>query len=623
MQHMARHLVGVLLLVVPVVLAGDAAAQVRAVGFQTEETVEAPEGLLHGTVVDEAGDPLAQVLVSAMGMTTVFAVTNDEGRFVFRGLPFGAYLVRAHLKGYSPATAREVEVTATGRALTNFELTPHAADDAEAPEVLAAGLAPQAGDAGPREAKPTAEDAERAWRLRHLRRSILKDEGPTAIVAGGQPAGEQWMDVGRMMAAPARLAAALFSDPAVNAEINILTSTSFSRPQDLFSGDAGLPRGVTYVALQVPDADAVWSVQGAMTQGDLASWILAGSYASTTEGPHGFEVGMSYAMQRYAGGNTDALASMGDGSRNSGAVYAFDRWALGSRAEFEYGARFAAYDYVASSRGLWSPHASIAVTPFAGDTLRVRATVLHDHVAPGASEFLPPSSGLLLPPERTFSSLDPSADFVPEQVNHVEVSVEREVPGAVLVGVRAFRQDVSDQIVTLFGLDGPGDRPVVGHYYVGSMGDVDARGVGVRVSRALAVGLTGTVDYTVTDAVWTASGSPAVALALVRPGEERVHDLTTSIEGEVPVTATRVFFVYTLNTGLATLDSETGARTGRRFDLRVNQGLPFLDFTSAQWEMLVAVRNLFHDGGTRASVLDEVFVVSPPKQIVGGLTVRF
>jgi hypothetical protein len=332
---------------------------------------------------------------------------------------------------------------------------------------------------------------------------------------------------------------------------------------------------------------------------------------------------MSYAMQRYAGGNADALASMGEGSRDSGAVYAVDRWTLGSRAEVQYGARFEAYDYIASSRGLWSPHASIAVAPFAGDTLRVRATVLRDNVAPGASEFLPPSSGLLLPPERTFSAVDPAAEFVSEQVTHVEVGVEREMAGAVLVGVRAFRQQVSNQIVTLFGLDGPGDRPAVGHYYVGTAGDVDARGVGVRVSRALAVGLTGTVDYTVTDAVWAAGAAPAMALAMGRPGDERIHDLTTSVEGEVPVTATRVFFVYTVNTGLATLDTETGARTGRRFDLRVNQGLPFLDFTSAQWEMLVAVRNLFHDAGTQASVLDEVFVVSPPKQIVGGLTVRF
>jgi hypothetical protein len=619
---MTRHLVGVLLLAWPVVLAGDATAQVRAVAFQAEETVEASDGLLHGTVVDAAGEPLPQVLVSAMGMTTAFAVTNEMGRFVFRGLPLGTYLVRAHLKGYTPATAREVELIAGGRGVTNFQLSPHESDDADAPEVLAAGLGPATGAAGRSEAKPTPEEAERAWRLRHLRRSILKDEGPTAIAAGGT-FDDQWLDVGRMMAAPARLAASLFSDPAVNAEINILTSTAFSRPQDMFSGNGGLPRGVAYVALEVPDADAVWSVQGAMTQGDLASWILAGSYASAADGPHHFQVGMSYAMQRYAGGNADALASMGDGNRDSGAVSVTDRWSLGSRAELEYGARFAAYDYIASARGLWSPHASLAVMPFAGDTLRVRATVARDHVAPGASEFLPPSSGLLLPPDRTFSSLDPAADFVPEQVNHFEVAVEREMAGAVLVGVRAFRQDVSDQIVTMFGLDGPGDRPAVGHYYVATAGDVAARGVGLSVSRELAAGLTGTVDYTMTDAVWTPGETPALAAALGRPGEERIHELTTSVAGEMPVTATRILFVYTLNTGLATLDGDAGVRTGRRFDLRVNQGLPFLNFTSAQWEMLVAVRNLFHDAGTQASVLDEVFVVSPPKQIVGGLTVRF
>jgi hypothetical protein len=53
--------------------------------------------------------------------------------------------------------------------------------------------------------------------------------------------------------------------------------------------------------------------------------------------------------------------------------------------------------------------------------------------------------------------------------------------------------------------------------------------------------------------------------------------------------------------------------------VQVNQALPFL----RNWEMLVAVSNLFHDDATTASVYDEALVVNPPKRVLGGVTVRF
>jgi hypothetical protein len=60
-----------------------------------------------------------------------------------------------------------------------------------------------------------------------------------------------------------------------------------------------------------------------------------------------------------------------------------------------------------------------------------------------------------------------------------------------------------------------------------------------------------------------------------------------------------------------------------RFDVQVRQALPFLNFTSAKWEMLVAVRNFFRETSGQESVYDELLVVNPPKRIVGGVTMRF
>ncbi|MDO8794361.1 MAG: hypothetical protein Q7J25_07060, partial [Vicinamibacterales bacterium] len=108
----------------------------------------------------------------------------------------------------------------------------------------------------------------------------------------------------------------------------------------------------------------------------------------------------------------------------------------------------------------------------------------------------------------------------------------------------------------------------------------------------------------------------------VRSSDERIHDVTTSLEAEVPLSATRVVVLYKLNNAFVSGDAE---RPGfdARFDLQVNQALPFMNFRTSQWEMLVGVRNLFHESLANASVYDELLVVRPPKRIVGGLTVKF
>jgi hypothetical protein len=197
-----------------------------------------------------------------------------------------------------------------------------------------------------------------------------------------------------------------------------------------------------------------------------------------------------------------------------------------------------------------------------------------------------------------------------------------------VTGARVFRQTVDDQLVTLFGVVMPGGASsTLGHYYVASAGDIDARGWGVSVSRTLPARVRASVDYTNAQSHWLHNSPDAGALALVamsilREDAERVHDLTTSIESTLPLTDTRLFAVYKINSGYA--DAEAGATgVGARFDVQVNQSLPFLNFSGGQWEMLVAVRSLFRDDLLDASVYDELLVMRAPKRVVGGVTVRF
>jgi len=105
---------------------------------------------------------------------------------------------------------------------------------------------------------------------------------------------------------------------------------------------------------------------------------------------------------------------------------------------------------------------------------------------------------------------------------------------------------------------------------------------------------------------------------------ERVHDMTASVESVIAPSSTRFFVLYKLNTGVATAnDAPASALRNGRFNVQVRQALPFLNFMHANWEMLVAVSNLFRDEAVDASVYDELFVVQPPKRILGGVTVRF
>jgi hypothetical protein len=580
-------------------------------------------------VLDERGEPLAGAVVSAVGASSVFAVSDEDGTFVLRNLPVGPYLLRAHLKGYVPTRGRLIEVNAPTQSLAAISLSRRGSDTEPAaePRILEAGVsglaAPTSGEAAA-PAEDEHDHSEVAWRLRHARRSILK-EAEAALPYAGDGRDDGPIDgLGRAVGSSARFASAWFADLSLDGQINLLTRTSFDRPMDLLSLD-GAPRGVTYLALSAPTVGGEWSMRGAMTQGDLSSWILSGAYRRNP-GPHRYETGLSYGTQRYVGGNADALAAVSSGGRNVGAVYAYDRWTVSPQVELTYGGKYARYDYL-TDRGLLSPSASMTLAPIAGSSFRIHAAASRREVAPGAEEFLPPSTGLWLPPERTFSPVTPEAGFAHERVDRVELGAERQWVGDFVVGVRAFRENVDNQIVTLFGVELPGTTAAnIGHYYVGSGGDFSATGWGVGVRRDIGDRLHASVDYTQTDADWIGASPDGVRLlaaaaSALRTGSERIHDVTASIESEVPSTATRIVVLYKINSGFA--GDLADRQAAARFAVQVNQALPFLNFSSAQWEMLVAVRNLFNDALSEGSVYDELLVVRPPKRFVGGLTVRF
>jgi len=588
----------------------------------------APQAHVHGIVLDDRGRPLVGAVVSALGTTTSFAVSDEAGRFAFRNLPYGPYLMRAHLEGYVPPRAQIVQVNRAWLAVSTMALTRHAEGAGAAP-VLAAGV----GTAGVAAAAPGDAEAdphdhgEVAWRLRHLKRSVLKDAATGFMdFAGDALLGDSLAGLGWAVGTPARVASSLLADVPWNGRLDLLTTTSFDRPHELLSTESWLPRGVAFLSLEAPTTGGQWDVRGAVTHGDLSSWIVAGSFRRAPA-PHQYEAGLSYGVQHHLRAPIDPRIAMAEGGRTVGSVYAHDQWSMTPRLAVGVGAKYARYDYL-SGGGLFSPRASVTVTPTSDETFTVRAAVSHRAIAPGAEEFLPPTTGLWLPPERTFSSVSPRRGFSAERVDHVELAAERAWAGQFVVGVRAFRQQIDDQIATLFGLASPGPaRAGLGHYYVASAGDLDASGWGVSLSQTLAERLRASIDYTHVHARWRGPSPDAAPLRVVAPlvargAAERFHDVTTSVEATLPLTATRVFVLYKLNSGFADREAPT-PRFGARFDVQLHQALPFLGAAGGEWEMLVGVRNLFRDEIGEASVYDELLVVRPPTRVVGGMALRF
>ena len=131
-----------------------------------------------------------------------------------------------------------------------------------------------------------------------------------------------------------------------------------------------------------------------------------------------------------------------------------------------------------------------------------------------------------------------------------------------------------------------------------------------------------------TTAYWDAESDTSIVRALrslPSNAVENVHDLRTSVEATIPQTATRLYATYRVNSAFWSGEPDAHLRSSAnaRFNVRVNQALPFLRFSNADWEALVDVRNMFREAMAEASIYDEALAIRAPKRIVGGLLVKF
>jgi hypothetical protein len=574
-------------------------------------------GSIEGIVRDDRGQPVSGAMVTALGASTAFAVTDRAGHFVLRTLSPGPYLVRAHSTGFVVSRGEIIDVRPSGRASSTIALRRSEGD----PSLLAAGFVPVGDDVG---GSGDGDDhSETAWRLRHARRSILKDATEAAVAASDAP--------DNAFVGPAiflgRAATSFFTETPFSGQLNFLTTGTFDSPLQMFTPD-GLANNVAYVSVGSPvGSHADWVMHGALTQGDISSWIVAGSYASRALSAQHYEVGLSYAAQRYGTDNPAVLRDVTDASRSAGTVYGYDTLILSPAVSATVGGRYARYDYL-QDRSLVSPRFALTIAP-AGSHVRLSGVLSSSALAPGAEEFLPPDDhAIWLPPQRTFSSMNPEEPLQAERTTHAEFSLEQDIAASTLT-FRAFRQHVHDQLVTMFDVQVAGAPDAqLGHYLVGNGGEVDILGWGAGFRTILARRIHGSVEYSESHATWEPGRDLSylllVAPSAVRLGTDRIRDLSTAVETEVPETSTRVMVLYRISDGFVRRDAQSDRPAfDSRFDVQVRQALPFMNFSNARWEALVGVRDFFHSATSDQSIYDELLVVRPPKRVMGGLTLKF
>lgn len=645
MPRLVRIVALTALVGVPEVCAGGQVAVDRS---PVVVTASLSAGWIEGVVTDDGSRPVSGAAVTAHGRDLWIVETDATGRFTVRSIPPGTYLLRVQGRGYAASRREFIQVIPARGTRLDVQLR-RAATMAPPPDpmrVIPAGMAQVTASAPlsgapevevlpaspePAEVEPHDHSAA-AWRLRHLKRSVLRETthglSDPNLVEGEVLADESGFDVGDWAIGIVRSASAIATSQGIRGRVQLLTTGAFDRPsEDMLATDVA--SGVAYVNLAAPVSTRTsWVVEAATAQGTVSSWFIGGSYSTVVAESHALDVRSSYSRQRYAGGNPQAIDAFVDGSRSVGGLLVADRWTLTPRALVTVGGRYDYFDYLPDST-LFSPSASVAVSP--GDRTWMRATITRQMTAPGAEEFVPQAYGsFALPPQHTFAPLVSGMPFEAQRTRHVGLTIEQGV-SSFEIAVSHFRQDVDDQLVTVFGAEPPDGtpRPDLGHYSVTNAGGFEARGWGVSVGRPVASHVRGSVEYRMWNTQWGAMGhSDALARyapSAVRGIQERLHDVITRVDAEVPQTGTRVLATYKLNSRFAQdrLDIAAPAPEGR-FDVQVYQGLPFIDLGKARWELVFAVRNLVRDSRDQvSSVYDELLVVRPPKRVVGGVTVQF
>lgn len=541
-------------------------------------------GGLVGWVESTRGVPVAGALVSIFGKGirggSLVTLADSQGQFVLPSLPPGSYTLRAIGSGHEPSAARRVTVLPNRDALYTLSLTPvgdAAADEAEQ-ENKAAGL------------------AEWRWLVRHKRRSVLETAGPELPLPADAPA----------LALDNRLEPA--SPGAFDGSVELAAAGGSGGAPE--ASGPGLPTGMGALQLQGRLTEGVsWTLGGLLSENEARAWRVAAEFLLEPGGGHQLEVGAGYGVGDHREALEIGLAQPG---RTQGTLFVKDRWQVGERLGIQTGARYTYLGYLPESH---LADGFVALELRGDRDTVVRGSVATRSLTPGGD--LLTISTMAASPALTWAQLDD--ELRPGRSLRYELGVSRALGASAQLGAQFFSESASDALLTVFEDGAP---------FVRNAGNLSARGFGVTVSRRFGGVLDGSVTYTFGQ---TARHATPVGFAALGPltslEEAEFHDLAARVETFIDWSDTRVAALCRLNAlsdaSVAAMGAPRSSAKATRFDVQLTQGLPFLaPLTRAEWELLLAVRNMFYEA-SQAGFLDELAVQDPPTRVVGGISVRF
>ncbi len=557
---------------------------------------EGEGGGLLGWVENTQGVPVAGAVISLFGKGirggALVTQSDSTGQFFLPSLPAGSYTLRALGRGHKPAPARTVTVLPHQDSVFTVSLKPEA------------GQAPGAnGEAVETVAESEEDEARRElrWLVRHKRRSILEYVKDEAVTGPDAPT-----DSAPQSADPGWTAASY--GPGLAGTFEVVTTPALIGEDGTVTFAEGMPTSQGVLKLHGQFADlGEWRLGGLVTESENAAWRMAAEFVLTPGGNHQIETGGGYGTRYIRPLAGEALGATLD-ARSTGSLFAHDTWRMSDSWTASFGTRYSYIGFLQSGNQL---DGFATLERAVGQSARVRGSFASKTLAPGGD--LLTLSTLATAPVLSLSRVDESLRS--ERTTRFELGMDRTI-GATTVGAFVFREGTRDQLVNIHG--GPSAEAL----RIVNGGSLALEGLGVTFARRFGNAVSGSVAYSFGHAT-REDGLTRVPGFLADFREAGYHDVVARVETFIDLTDTRLSAYYRVNSMDADGDSRAGALTNARFDIRLTQGLPFLQpITRADWELLLAVRNLFYEDFEGAT-LDEMAVIHAPKRLMGGFAVKF
>jgi len=577
----------------------------RADGAQPPPLVSANTVVLAeiaGIVATQSGQPLPGALVSVAAENeggSRFAVTDNEGRFHIQEAAPGRYSLRAYLAGFLPS--REARVRVSSGVISADTLLLRMAAVAAGPS--------------------TGSLSELRWLLQRGRRHVLREREAT-LRFEEDPFDLGWDAPGSPLPG------------ALEGEFGFFAGSGSNLG---FSEGSAVDSGVAYTRFELPStARGDWRAEVRLMESAMASWAASVSYQMDESDGHAPSAGIGYQRHVYRDTSglrppeapiLDADLLHAEEAEWDGAAFVADEFTTG-RTTVSTGLTYRRFSYLGGQSG-FAPRAVIEYRAgenwsiLSGMAARVDAPLGEDPALLSRVAF---ADLLAVDPARFRRS--PAQRSVRWQAG-----ASRSIGEQTTLGARAFHETTTDQLMRTFE-----SRPYAGgRFHIRDAGDFSARGFAVDLIRELSpvhrrLDLGGRVSFVMAVVREEAPGASglveegllAAPAGLLAPEDGApLQDLSAEVSARVRPSGTRFHAVYRLirHPGLIVGPNRDGSSS--RFELELVQLVPFADWSGTEWELSVAIRDLFFQDLLGRSLLDELAVANAPRRVIGGLAVRF